>query len=728
VRYNHVLAVSCSIVLLVGFQFSSASNALPINEAATKAAINSERVEVEIGIAQNSRPLSIVHDPPSVLTQGDEISLPILLRNYLKKTQTVDVEMNPEQWFEVTGSARRQIKVAPGEIANAVIYVRATAPVENGKQRVTVTSDAFSDTVEKRVTVHPDGEEKTITASHILGDTTTIEMNIPTNAIKDSPRVELKIYPNLMAHVTEGIEAILKRPYGCAEQTISSTYPSILILRYYKQRGEDFPPVAQQARLYLQEGYTRLLTYRTPQGGFSYWEKGDADLALTAYALRFLNDAREFIAVDESVIEGAHNWIIRQQNMDGYWETKSSSHRIAPRRPDMLTAFIARVLAATESKKTVKANDDQKVSISLHLSRALDYLTQLVPSSYEPYFLASYALAAVDANQMERAAKAIIRLRACARQAVDTNYWMTEAHTPFNGWGLPAYIETTALAVQALASAASKEQQNGKDSAAKNDEMISRSLLFLLRQKDRYGVWYSTQTTVNALEALTAVLPIFDTKEKDDSKKRDDVAEIIINEELATKIEIPRGHLASNPLMIDISSSLLIGNNRIEIRRAAGSDKVTTQIVATYYVPWPVLPDKALADKKEATGPIKLRVSFDKTDLRIGEEVTCDVSAERASNTGYGMMLAEIGLPPGADVDRVWLNRAMRESDWGLDRYDVLPDKLVVYLWPRTGKSQFQFKFRPRFGIYAKTAPSVIYDYYNPEARAVVAPTKFSVY
>jgi hypothetical protein len=70
----------------------------------------------------------------------------------------------------------------------------------------------------------------------------------------------------------------------------------------------------------------------------------------------------------------------------------------------------------------------------------------------------------------------------------------------------------------------------------------------------------------------------------------------------------------------------------------------------------------------------------------------------------------------------------MRELNLGLDRYDVLPDRLVVYLWPRAGKTQFQFKFKPRFGIYAKTAPSVIYDYYNPEARAVVAPTKFSVY
>lgn len=36
---------------------------------------------------------------------------------------------------------------------------------------------------------------------------------------------------------------------------------------------------------------------------------------------------------------------------------------------------------------------------------------------------------------------------------------------------------------------------------------MSRGLLFLLRQKDRYGVWYSTQATINVLEAMLSLLP-----------------------------------------------------------------------------------------------------------------------------------------------------------------------------------------------------------------------------
>jgi hypothetical protein len=69
----------------------------------------------------------------------------------------------------------------------------------------------------------------------------------------------------------------------------------------------------------------------------------------------------------------------------------------------------------------------------------------------------------------------------------------------------------------------------------------------------------------------------------------------------------------------------------------------------------------------------------------------------------------------------------VKESGYNLSHYDVLPDRLVVYLWPRGGGTRFEFKFRARFGLRAQTAPSQLYDYYNPEARAVVAPTRFVI-
>jgi hypothetical protein len=151
------------------------------------------------------------------------------------------------------------------------------------------------------------------------------------------------------------------------------------------------------------------------------------------------------------------------------------------------------------------------------------------------------------------------------------------------------------------------------------------------------------------------------------------------------------------------------------------------QVVSTYYVPWIKRKIANHAGGEDSARSLRLDVSYDKATSHTGEEIECKVEVERIGFKGYGMLLAEIGLPPGADVDRASLEHAMKESGWSLSQYDILPDRLIVYLWPQAGGTNFLFKFRPRFGLTAQTAPSVLYDYYNPEARVSVAPTKFTI-
>ena len=71
-------------------------------------------------------------------------------------------------------------------------------------------------------------------------------------------------------------------------------------------------------------------------------------------------------------------------------------------------------------------------------------------------------------------------------------------------------------------------------------------------------------------------------------------------------------------------------------------------------------------------------MSFDKTVLQPGDAVSCTVEAERVGFRGYGMMLAEIGLPPGAEVERQSLDASMTASGYALGSYDILPDRVVA--------------------------------------------------
>jgi hypothetical protein len=569
----------------------------------------------------------------------------------------------------------------------------------------------FSDAIEKPVTVHPDGEEKSIAVTDLLNQSANLRFDLPSDMIGNSARVELKVYPNLMSHVWEGIEAVLQRPYGCGEQTISSTYPSLLVLRYLKHTKQE-APIAAKAHRYLSLGYKKLLGYQASTGGFTYWGHGDGDVALTAYAIRFLMDAEDIMEVDSTVIERARNWLMRRQHANGSWPANAWWNAADnERQTGMLTALVARSL--TDGTSCV---DGQRVATpqKTAITKTLDYLERRTEELDEPYLLASYSLAASNACESSRAANANNRLRSLAKKSSQGTSWSLETNTPFYSWGLPGQIETTALVVQALA----RQRSSTAPAPQMENELIDQGVLFLLRGKDPYGIWYSGQATVNVLNSLLSVIS------PGAQVNADDTVEVWVNARKISSVQMPANRRSDGPIMVDITAAIQTGNNSIELKRSSGSPAASAQIAGTYWIPWRTTP---AADTNSDSKTLRLEANCDKTALRVMEPVTCRVKAERVGYRGYGMLLAEIGLPPGADVDRASLDTAVRSSNWTINQYDVLPDRIVVYLWPRGGGSEFEFKFKPRMAMNAQSAASVLYDYYNPEARVTVAPKRFVV-
>ncbi len=669
------------------------------------------------------QPFFVEHDPPRFLTVGDEIALPVILRNYLDHRLQVNVEMKPSDWFSAIGPTTTRSDIPPRSFARDIFRFRAIAAIKEGKQQVNAIGPDASDAISRSVTVRPNGEEKTESVSQVFAEATALDVAIPDTAISGSVETTLKIYPNLNAHVMESIEAILERPYGCGEQTISSTYPSVLLLKYAKGAGYEKSPLLPRAHRYAQLGYERLLSYRAPRGGFSYWGKGDADLALTVYALRFLNDASEFVAVDDSVIEEALSWVLNQAQPDGGWIAWGWNGKEDSRRNAMLTAYVVRVLATSKLAANGPGGNPQTAkAASLAVRRALAYLQPQIESVDEPYIISLYALAALGAGENTAFASSVERLRKLEHREGASSYWSLEMNTPFYAWGLAGRVETTALVLQALAKGA-----NSDDSQT----LISRGLLFLLRNQDRYGIWYSGQATINVLDAIASLASRKDkaSNQTGNLATGGSRAVILVDGKPALSIDLPPANALSGPVDVDLSKFVASGKHRIEIRRTADSSRTSIQLLADYYVPWThASVESDFHQEAKASDAVRLAVHFDKQSANVGESVRCSVDLERVGFRGYGMLLGEIGLPPGAAVDRASLEAAMKSSGWDINQYDILPDRLIVYVWPHAGGTKFSFTFKVRFGVKALTAPTILYDYYNPEARAVVEPTQFDVH
>ncbi len=60
------------------------------------------------------QPFFVEHDPPKVLTLGDRISLPVVIRNYTEKPERVKVEMPAADWFQSSSMAIQEASLSPG--------------------------------------------------------------------------------------------------------------------------------------------------------------------------------------------------------------------------------------------------------------------------------------------------------------------------------------------------------------------------------------------------------------------------------------------------------------------------------------------------------------------------------------------------------------------------------------------------------------------------------------
>lgn len=663
-------------------------------------------------------------DPPKFLTEGDEIYLPTQVRNYTDAKQKVDVSMAKSDWFsfletEARASARaensltKNIEVASGASENAIFGFKAISTVKAGKQKVTAIAAKDSDAIEKPVTVRPNGQEIVKTETRLFTNSADFDVNFPANALAKTQKAELKIYPNLMSHVSESVQGLLQRPYGCGEQTISSTYPNLMILKFTRSDSK----LRQTAQKFLQKGYERLLGYQVASGGFSYWGgKEEADIALTAYALRFLNDAKGFIEVDDEAIKKAQNWLASQQRADGsftkkyYWETVEDK-----KRTKIFTSYVARTLAKIEA-------ENASTTPNPTLDKALAYLKIQNARIDEPYALALYGLSLLDAKKADEANSVADILTKMAIPENNGVYWNLETNTPFYGWGTPGRVETTALVVQFLIKnqeeekkRKGEEEKRADEQRTTNDELISKGTLFLLKNKDRYGVWYSTQTTINVLDAFLAAL----SGEKQTAENQQ--IQISLNGANLQTLSLSSEQIA--PVSINLEGKLGESENRLEIVSSTNA-AVMAQVVQIHYIDWK---DAQVAgENTNNSRQLQLDYNCDKQNAKIMEEVSCSVKAERVGFKGYGMLLAEIGIPPGADVSRESLQAAM-DSDWSLSRYDILPDRIIIYMWSKAGGTNINFKFKPRYGINAQTPASFVYDYYNDEAKATLAPMKFEV-
>ena len=548
------------------------------------------------------QPFFLDFNPPQVLTEGDQIDLPVAVRNYQERGLDATLTLQANDAFSIQGPSTRRAPIPANSSVNVSFAITAAKSKEKATQRVIARAARNQDAVEKSTRVHPNGQEVTQSFGDLLAGHVDFSVNIPPNAIPAASRGELRLYPNIASVLLESAGSIMNAPHGCAEQTISAGYANLLAWRFAKATGAVSPKIENTASANLQLAIEGLARFRDARGGVTYWGTGDPDIAVTAYAVSFLVEASAVVPVDRDDITAMITWLDNRQGPDGHWQTRYRDKEPAGKQEQLLTGLVVRSLASAK-KAGIPVNNSR-------MAQAYRYIAQFTNQIDEPYLLSQFILASLDSGDEAQLGTAVERLKMLAREERGGVYWDLRTNTPFYGWGTAGRLETTGLVVSALSGWRSKHPQE-----TEIDPLIRRGLVFLLRGRDHWGGWFTTQSTVRAMRAMADASTVLGNFGGGSGK-----IEVRINGRAVMTIATPSSPAATDPILVDISTFLNPGQNQIELVQSAGTQSALLRLATTYWLPWD---QTAVRSSPE----LRLSAQFDRLNPHLGELVRCKVKS-----------------------------------------------------------------------------------------------------
>jgi hypothetical protein len=701
---------------------------VPIADSITtwRVSILASDMDGNLGSAESSvrvfQDFFVEPDLPRFLTDGDEIAVPVSLFNYLDERQTIQLDVEAGDWFEFLEESQVSVEMAANEVSVAYIPIRVTRFGQHGF-KVTANGSAMSDAVLREVEVLPDGSPEQAIANGQLEAEVRAVAVVPEEVVPGTARVAVKIYPGVVSQVIDGLEGMLRRPYGCFEQTSSITYPNVMVLDYLKSTGQINPRVQLRAESLINQGYQRLLTFETSvPGGFSLFGDPPPQRMVTAYGLMQFTAMSRVSYVDPALLDRTAAFLMYEQMADGSW------HSGRDWEPEYLgtTAYITWALADAGFAETLPVEraveylkeqlhlqesslEEAEVDSPLATPESQDQAqsseeedTPEVQPPMAPYLMGmiANALLAVDPADAEGLAL-LDQLAEMAEQDEEGVLWRAGSASYLGGYGIAADLETTAMITIALLRSGA------------HPELAAQAINWLIQQRDGFGSFYTTQATVLTLKALI-------------------LAAQQVEEEGPATVTITFNGGRTQTLTIDASNDDVVqqivfddiapGEQVVDLSME-GERNLQYQVLTSFYRPWAVVPE----DAPERLQSMRVDLAYDRTEMVVNDVVKVTALVEMLAPGTAGTVLVDLGLPPGFTPIMEDLH-ALRVRGV-ISRYELTGRQIIFYLADVTSGEvyQLEYRLRARYPIRAQAPASQTYDYYTPERQDVSPPQRIIV-
>ncbi|XP_052795659.1 CD109 antigen-like isoform X2 [Mya arenaria] len=614
-------------------------------------------------------------------------SFPVFAYVLLRRNPDFDNIHISTWWTSVySTNVARFAMVKPNSAATVYFPI---IPRALGKIKLTVETRSIysADAVERKLLVEPEGTAGEYNVPVLLNlkntpdFTTTVPITFPPNTVPGSERITVSVIGDLMGPSINGLESLIKMPYGCGEQNMLNFAPNIFVTKYLSVTNNLDTALAEKTKNYMKKGYQRELTYQHKDGSFSAFGERDpsGSMWLSAFVLKSFVQARPYIFIDDRVMTRTVDWILKHQNSNGtFQEPGKVLHKemqggsIAGERS--LTAFVLAALLEARGVQGVGGQNANSVAL------ATAFLESEVPAMTDVYELAitSYALALAGSRQ---AVTTLNRLQGLATMEGGMRYWKkteTTVKPAAHQWDKPngkaLSVELSAYGLLALAAIGNRD-----------DGLLV--LKWLTSQRNPNGGFASTQDTIVALQALA------------------EMASLVYSKTFSAVIFVtgPAGSDITENFAVNDGNSLILQSREVPSNikeltiSATGTGLSLVEVGVFYHV-----------TQDDATPTFNLKIMMPEESINHYKVEVCTSYLKDGASS---MAVIEIGFPSGFAADKSSINPHPL-----LKRVEGEDKKVILYL-DEIGPNEVCFNaLMERVGLVAgaQPVPVKVYDYYEP--------------
>ncbi len=623
----------------------------------------------------NELPFSMAVKIPVAVTMGDKVLIPLTLTNNTAKTIEGKLAFtHPTAWL-TNGKFPEEISLAANETKTYFLPYAVQNQPGKGTLAVAFSGNGMKDAFEQEVNTAPKGFPVSLAFSAQTDQTFSFEV---ANLVAGTLEARLTAYPSMLSDLLKGIESILREPYGCFEQTSSSTYPNLLVKRYLETSGIENATASARATKLIETGYDRLVSFETEENGYEWFGGTPAHEALTAYGLmEFQEMSQVYNGVSEEMVKRTANWLLsRKDGAGGFKQDPKALDSFGRADDDITNAYI--VYALSEAGYTFEIREELEAA----LERAQE--------SKDPYQMALITNALFNVKDM-RAERLLSQLQDLQEE---NGSWIGLKHSITHSTGMGLRIETTSLAIMAHL-----KSDDPRRSA------VEKAATFLVESRSPYGGFGNSQSTIMALRALTDYAAFSRRTQEDGSIEVRQNGKTIASKAYAAGEQ-------DAIVLAGIESYLNDGKNVLSVAYPNVEHPLPYTLSVLYHSNQPNSSDSC---------QVALETTLADGKVKMGETVRLSTTLINKTNDGLPMTLAVVGIPGGL-TPQPWQLKELQEK--GVVDFYEITDRQVVFYYRQMKPNQIReinLDLKADIPGTYQAAASSAYLYYTNEHKTWVA-------